>query len=187
MTQGVGTSQSHPLRAVDLGREEDLVTWNEWMMRCAKVMQHAAASSEQIDGNPVFRVTLADKRQFMVSHVFTQVARGKCSIGPERWADPAELSETSGRPVGPNGEPICDVITGYVFVGTAGDGRPTTLGVPPEMIASVECVLMLDPKQSAFGFARWTQEQNAAPVIEEVDDTPTLFDEIGARVRQMPT
>lgn len=126
-------------RTVDLGREEELVTWDEWMARSNLAMRHAVP--EAMHDRLVFRVTLGDRRRFLVRQVFTHVARGFCTIGPSRWNER---------------EAICDVITGYMLIGMAADGEPSALCVPPTFIRGLECVLMpTDEEQGSrapFGF-----------------------------------
>lgn len=160
-----------PQRLLDLGREAELITWNEWFARTASVMTQAAQQSPAIDGIPVFRITLADRRQYLVTYVFTQVARGRCEIGPSRWAAPE-----GGAPAP---APVCDVITGYILVGRDGNNRPVTVGIPPAMIASVECVLAPAEKEP-FGFARMMEsDPGSGPVVREIEDTgPGLFDHL---------
>lgn len=126
-------------RTVDLGREEELVTWNEWMERSSQVMKQAvpAESHERL----AFRLTTGDRRQFIVRQVIAHVARGKCTIGPSRWNER---------------EAICDVITGYMFAGTGDDGRPSALCIPPTYVRSIECILLPeeeeDQPKAPFGF-----------------------------------
>lgn len=154
-------------RVVDLGREDELVTWHEWMRRCEAVMRDAVAE-EQRD-HLVFRVTLVDGRAFAVAHSMTHVARGKCELVPNRWADPEAAKDSKILDV----EVICDVITGYIFVGVGEDNLPTTLGVAPSEILSVECVYV-EPEEEPepFGFAR-ALKQEGRPVIEEVEEKGT--------------
>lgn len=130
-------------RTVDLGREEELVTWDEWFKRAMEIMSQAIPKEHpQLLERLAFRVSLADGRVFAVRQVLAHVARGKCTIGPSRWNER---------------EAICDVITGYVLVGAGEDEFPSAMCVPPTMIASVECVLVPSDadeaaKPTPFGF-----------------------------------
>jgi len=112
-------------RTVDLGREEELVTWDEWFSRSMEVMRQAVPDA--LHERLAFRVSLADGRVFSVRQVVTHVARGKCTIGPSRWNDE---------------EAICDVITGYALLGAGEDSLPAALCVPATMITSIECMLV---------------------------------------------
>ncbi len=127
-------------RTVDLGREEELVTWNEWFARSMAAMKHAVPKEhhERLS----FRVALADGRVYSVRQVLAHVARGKCTIQPSRWNER---------------EAICDIITGYLFLGVGDDEVPTALCVSPLMITSVECALVSEDDASPehrtpFGF-----------------------------------
>lgn len=127
-------------RAVDLGREEQLVTWDEWFARSMSIMKQAVPEPDH--ARLAYRVTLEDTRSFGVKQVVTHVARGKCTIGPSRWNER---------------EAVCDVITGYLLLGAStDDDLPAALCVPPAEIASVECVLMpageSEDQQTPFGF-----------------------------------
>lgn len=145
-------------RTVDLGREEELVTWNEWLARTMHAMRQIIPS-EQHD-RLAFRVTLDDTRQFMVRQVLTHVARGTCTIGPSRWNER---------------EAVCDVITGYMFVGAGEDQNPSALGVSPASIASVECVLVPeqhdDEEPTPFGFYK---RDGNEPLTEQKEVIETL-------------
>ncbi len=189
---GIDTSKRVGCRHVDLGREDELVTWAEWFQRSADTLESFLASaiaqakdagadtSEQLDdhGRPfpdaarVFRVSLKDGRTFAVSAVQTHTSRGRCFPGDnDRWAQDSEGSK-----------PTCDVITGYTLVGAGPDGRPTALSVPPEHITSVEAVLVPRNAQNqalnapskdeteAFGFARFAQMRDR-PELSETDDS----------------
>lgn len=126
-------------RTVDLGREEELVTWDGWFARSMEVMREAVPKLHH--DRLAFRVALVDGRIFGVRQVMVHVARGSCSIGPSRWNER---------------EAICDVITGYVLLGAAEDGAPSTLCVSPASISSVECILIPeiedDTAATPFGF-----------------------------------
>jgi hypothetical protein len=112
-------------RTVDLGREEEFVTWQEW---CARTMTHMReVVPAELHERLAFRVTLADGRSFAVRQVLTHVVKGRCSLQASRWSD---------------AEAICDVVTGYMFMGVGDDELMTTVAVPPVDIASVECVLV---------------------------------------------
>ena len=174
------TPPIHTSRTVDLGREDEHVPWAEWFNRSSAMLEHLVKQGQAPQGPRVFRVTLADGRPFAVMSVQKHVARGKCELAPNRWTESASI--------GPGGayEPICDVITGYTLIGTAPDGRPTVLSVPPTEIASVECVVLVDVAAAAaqaqqhekdgdkpFGFAAYKQRLDA-PEVEEVEEQ-TLF------------
>lgn len=119
----LSTAISH--RTVDLGREEEFVTWQEW---CGRTMSHMRESvPAELHERLAFRVTLSDTRSFAVRQVLTHVVKGRCSLKASRWSD---------------AEAICDVITGYMFMGVGDDELMTTVAVPPDEIASVECVLV---------------------------------------------
>lgn len=126
-------------RTVDLGREEELVTWDEWFGRSIALMKEAIP--EKLHDRLAFRVGLADGRVFGVKQVLAHVARGTCTIGPSRWNDR---------------EAICDVITGYMLLGAGDDEVPSTLCISPTLIVSVECVLVPeqedDTPATPFGF-----------------------------------
>lgn len=152
-------------RVVDLGREDELVTWHEWMHRCETVMQGAVTDEQR--PNLAFRVTLMDGRAFAVAHSMTHVARGKCELAPNRWID----TDGDGKP--DQSEAICDVITGYMFIGVGEDSHPTTLSIPPTEIASVECVYVAPEEESEpFGFAR-ALKQKDRPTMGEVEEPAT--------------
>ncbi len=173
------TPNQHMSRTVDLGREDEYVSWAEWFNRSAALLDHMVKAGQAPAGPRVFRVTLQDGRPFAVMNVQKHIARGKCELVPNRW------SETPGGT-----EAICDVITGYTFVGTGSDGRPTVLSVPPIEIASVECVVMVDlagaPGEDGeegaevpFGFAAF-KKRLETPEVEEVEER-TLFSQQAAR------
>jgi hypothetical protein len=168
-------------RVVDLGREDELVTWHEWLHRCEKVMREALTEEQR--ATMMFRVTLVDGRSFRVAHSLTHMSRGKCEIGPNRWIDAEEKNgapkpgqpkggaKSTPKMTGPRGEPICDVITGYMFIGVGEDAMPTTLAVPPAEIASVECVYVKPETESEpFGFARAMMQDGERAVMEEVEE-----------------
>jgi hypothetical protein len=120
-----------------------------------------------------FRVTLRDGRPYAVFSVKTHIAHGKCGMSGD-WREAAD-GQTD----------VCDVITGYTLVGTAHDGKPVVLTVPPNEIASVECVLVQgrpgqreekDKDDVPFGFAAFTKEPRTPELTEE--DEPTLFSNI---------
>ena len=160
------TTPTPPSRQVDLGREDALVPWAVWFQRASAALTqfHALADGHK----PVFRVTLVDGRMFAVTHVQTHVSRGKCFVGTNRWGET---------------DAVCDVITGYTLAGTGPDMRPMTLVLPPDMIASVECVAVAAPSapdgedagdkkkddKEPFGFAAW-KEWTGTLQLEEVED-----------------
>lgn len=158
-------------RVVDLGREDELVTWHEWMQRCDAVMR--GALTEEQRESVVFRVTLVDGRALAVAHSLTHVAKGKCEIVPNRWVD-MELKDSAdakGAVVG--GDAICDVITGYMFVGVGEDNLPTTIAVTPTEIETVECVYVAPEEEpEPFGFARALMKKGQ-PTMGEVVEKAT--------------
>lgn len=111
-------------RTVDLGREEEFVPWRDWFGRTMGEMQQVVPASEH--RRLQFRVTLDDGRQFLIRQVLTHVVKGRCSLEKSRWNE---------------AEAVCDVITGYLFMGLDGDGIFSAISVPPRAVASVECVL----------------------------------------------
>ena len=155
-------------RSVDLGREDHLVTWGEWFGR-----SHAAMASvlpEEFRDSLLYRATLVDGRQFLVREVRSHVSRGTCTIEKTRWHER---------------DAICDVITGYLFIGHDGTGLPTTVSVLPTDIATVECVLAAIPKPAGaesepgddpdetmpFGFAAFEKRMRELPTrVEEVEE-----------------
>lgn len=148
--------QSHDIihRTVDLGREEEFITWQDWFGRAMGLMRQVLP--EEAHGNLAFRVTLTDGRQFAVRQVLTHVVRGKCTLQPSRWNEQ---------------EAVCDVITGYQFLGVGEDQFLTSLTVPPTGIESVECVLVRpggdedsesDTSKAPFGF--YKREALALPL-----------------------
>lgn len=112
-------------RTVDLGREDELVTWQEWFKRTMDQMRERV--DKECCDRLAHRVTLADGRQFAVRQITTHVVKGRCSLEETRWS---ELSA------------VCNVITGYMLYGVDDDSLMTTLAVPPAEIVSVECVLV---------------------------------------------
>ncbi len=131
-----GPSQSPIVhRIVEVGREEELVTWNEWFARTQHAMKEIlpAEKHERLQ----FRVTLVDGRQFLVRQLMTHMSRGLCTIGPSRWNER---------------EAVCDVITGYLMVGVGEDEELSAISVPPTEILTVECVLVPEEEKAPFGF-----------------------------------
>ena len=150
-------------RVVDLGREDELVTWQEWLGRAMAAMREAV--EEPMRDTLLFRITLRDGRAFAARHVLTHVSRGMCSIVPDRWVEDDNATHV-------NGTPVCEVITGYIFLGSGEDELPTALCVPPTEITSVECVLpRIENEPEPFGFAaarlRLAPDK---PALEEVDE-----------------
>lgn len=148
-------------RQIDLGREDSLVPWSAWFHRSSKALHQFHGVSE--GQKAVFRVTLIDARVFAVTHVQTHVSRGRCFVGENRFGEK---------------DAVCDVITGYTLVGSAADGRPTALVVPPEMLASVECVAVSQPdaqddskedQTRPFGFAAY-QAWDGTLKLEEIEE-----------------
>lgn len=145
-------------RTVDLGREEELVTWNEWFGRSMAAMKHAVPKAHH--DRLAFRVALADGRVFSVRQVLSHVARGKCTIQPSRWNER---------------EAICDIITGYLFIGVGDDEMPTALCVSPLTISSVECVLVSEDDaeqahRAPFGFYK-REGMDVPTERKEVEET----------------
>lgn len=134
---GNGRGADAPIvhRIVEVGREEELVTWNEWFARTQHAMKEIlpAEKHERLQ----FRVTLVDGRQFLVRQLMTHLSRGLCTIGPSRWNER---------------EAVCDVITGYLMVGVGEDAELSAISVPPTEILTVECVLVPDEERAPFGF-----------------------------------
>jgi hypothetical protein len=166
----MSTASASTSRIVDLGREDELVTWQEWLGRAMSTMQESVEENQR--DRLVFRVTLRDGRAFVAKHVLTHISRGMCSIVPDRWVEDEKATHV-------NGSPVCEVITGYMFLGTGDDALPTALCVPPVEIASVECVLptVLDEPEP-FGFAAAAQMRvRDKPSLEQVEEPSR----IGAR------
>ena len=164
-------------RLVDLGREEARVPWAQWFNRASQGMDLFVEQGIMPALPRAFRVTLRDGRPYAVFSVKTHIARGKCPAHG-RWSEPSK--ET-------NAADICDVITGYSLVGTAHDGRPVVLTVPPDEIASVECVLIQghpgqitkeegDEDEIPFGFAAFARRDDR-PQLDEVEES-TLFSSV---------
>ena len=149
-------------RIVDLGREDELVTWQEWLGRAMSTMREAVEEPDH--DKLVFRITLHDGRAFAAKHVLTHVSRGMCSVVPERWVEDEDATHVKGQPV-------CEVITGYMFLGSGEDELPTALCVPPTEIASVECVLpeTVDEPEP-FGFAAARLRLDAKTSMEEIEE-----------------
>ncbi len=179
----VPTSTSVPARQrerrlVDLGREEARVPWAEWFNRASAGMDVFVEQGIMPAMARAFRVTLRDGRPYAVFSVKTHIARGKCAAGGH-WSEP-NAATTPGD--------VCDVITGYSLVGTAHDGRPVVLTVPPDEIASVECVLVqghpgqATPDEAAsdeevpFGFAAFAKREER-PQLQEEEEL-TLFSSV---------
>ena len=112
-------------RTVDLGREDELVTWQDWFARTMDQMSERVG--EECCERLAHRVTLADGRQFAVRQITTHVVKGRCSMEKTRWSDHFAT---------------CNVITGYMFYGVDDDSLMTTIAVPPAEIVSIECVLV---------------------------------------------
>lgn len=144
-------------RAIDLGREDQLVPWRDWFVRAMQAMLPLIPEDRR--DNVAFRVVLKDKRVLIVRGVSTHVSRGRCFIGENRWGERDQ---------------ICDVITGYVLLGHGTDWTPTVACVPPDLIASVECVVAEDTgEREPFGFAsyHWRKGQPQIDEVEEVQET----------------
>ena len=183
-------------RSIDLGREDQLVPWSEWFKRAAESMEQVLAnlpgatpSAEDAPKMPrwVFRVTLIDGRTYAVHTVSTHLSRGRCFLGDNRWdigPTKHDVTESAGKvaSVINAGSPICDVITGYTLMGNGEDGLPMVLNIPPQMIASVEGVVLprlslkpgadkKDDDREPFGFARWAAKQaEGDPELDEVEE-----------------
>ncbi|MBL8745083.1 MAG: hypothetical protein JNK58_01865 [Phycisphaerae bacterium] len=153
-------------RTVDLGREEELVTWDEWFGRSIALMKEAIP--DKFHDRLAFRVGLADGRSFGVKQVIAHVARGACTIGPSRWNDR---------------EAVCDVVTGYMLMGAGEDEIPSALCVSPVLIISVECVLAPEPEEdsSATPFGFYKREGIDVPVErKEVEEKFTYVNAEGS-------
>ncbi|HBS28249.1 MAG TPA: hypothetical protein DEB06_02085 [Phycisphaerales bacterium] len=148
-------------RTVDLGREEEFITWQDWFGRAMAHMREVLPP--EAHASLAFRVTLADGRQFAVRQVLTHVVRGRCTLQPSRWNEH---------------EAVCDVITGYQFLGVGEDERLTSLVVPPVAIESVECVLVAgegepsdEPDETRTPFGFYKREALEKPVEQrEVEE-----------------
>lgn len=150
-------------RAIDLGREDELVPWRDWFVRAMSAMLPLVPEERRED--VAFRVVLTDKRVLIVRGVSTHVSRGRCFVGENRWGER---------------DPICDVITGYVLLGHGADMTPTVACVPPTMISTVECVIAPGgADREPFGFAsyHWRQGRPRIDEVEEVQET--LFGQLG--------
>ncbi|GAB4551234.1 MAG: hypothetical protein Tsb0013_13250 [Phycisphaerales bacterium] len=165
------------LRTVDLGREQHLVTWQEWFGRTAQLM--AMSVSEEQRQHLHFRVTLETGQVFAIRRVMTHVAKGACYPDRSRWsaaeiAGAATLPTAAGSTKVVGSKAVCNVITGYMLQGYGPDMKPTTLSVTPCQIASVECVLS-EPQHSGepFGFAAF-HHMKETPEMEEVEETVPL-------------
>ena len=130
-------------RTVDLGREEELISWQEWFARTMAQMK--GVTPDEHHERLAFRVTLADGRQFAVRQVTTHVVKGQCSMEKTRWSD--HLA-------------VCNVITGYMLFGMDDDALATTVAVPPAEIASVECVLVPTDEEEAEEESEAKQHSN---------------------------
>ncbi len=149
-------------RTVDLGREDELVTWQEWLGRAMSTMREAVQEADQ--DKLVFRITLRDGRAFAAKHVLTHISRGMCTLVPDRWVEDDSATHVQGQPV-------CEVITGYMFLGSGEDELPTALCVPPLEITSVECVLpQTVDEPEPFGFAAARLRLDNKTSMEEVDE-----------------
>jgi hypothetical protein len=154
------------LRTVDLGREDHLVTWQEWFARAAEVMTKAVEPEHQ--DHLLFRVRLKSGAEYMVQNVMTHVAKGACYPDSARWSSQAIEDDESGS------KAVCNVITGYMMMGQGRDNRPMTVSVTPCQIASVECVLVEPRKEpEPFGFAA-ALHTKGRPRLEEVEETNQL-------------
>jgi len=147
---------------VDLGREDELVTWQEWLSRSMAAMREAIPQSDH--ERLIFRITLHDGRAFAASNVLTHVSRGMCTLVPNRWVEDEHAAAAQGSA-------ICEVITGYIFLGSGDDELASALCVPPTEIASVECVLTkADPEPESFGFSAAKLRADHTPALQEVDE-----------------
>ncbi len=149
-------------RVVDLGREDELVTWQEWLGRSMEAMREAIPESDH--DRLIFRITLHSGRAFAAKNVLTHVSRGMCTLVPERWVEDEQATTVRGMP-------ICEVITGYIFLGSGDDELASALCVPPTEIASVECVLTeSQPGPESFGFAAARMHIPAHPAMQEIEE-----------------
>ena len=130
---------------IDLGRQGEFITWNEWIGRSGEAAHEALPDDERDRLRLV--VTLKDGRRMRVHS--TQV----------HAHDPGEESPVA-------------VITGYVFVGHyAGDMEGESvisLAVTPAMIATVEWVELPEEENKRFGFA--AAHQKPGDKTNEIQD-----------------
>jgi len=173
MTSLPARRRERPL--VDLGREHARVPWMEWFRRASEGMDVFVEQGVMPELPRAFRVTLRDGRPYAVFSVKTHIAHGKCGVSGD-WRE-AAIGQAD----------VCDVITGYTLVGTAHDGRPVVLTVPPQEIASVECVLVQahpgqreekDKDDVPFGFAAFVKEPRTPELTEE--EEWTLFSSVAS-------
>jgi len=132
---------------IDLGRQGELITWNEWIGRAGEAarrhLDEAARDALRLI------VTLRDGRRICVSH--TEV----------HAHDPGEDSPMAA-------------ITGYVFLGhylnTPHTERVVSIAVPPYAIASVEWNELPEEKDAdkTFGFA--AAHQKPGDTTDEIQD-----------------
>lgn len=148
-------------RTVDLGREEEFVTWQEW---CARTMTHMRqVVPAEHHARLTFRITLVDGREFGARQVLTHVVRGLCSLEESRWSE---------------AEAVCDVITGYLFIGVGADGLLSTLAVPPAAIHSVETVMIPEFESESqdmptpFGFYKREGGVDVPTEQREIEERP---------------
>ncbi|MFG0275735.1 MAG: hypothetical protein ACF8QF_11830 [Phycisphaerales bacterium] len=130
---------------IDLGRQGDFITWNEWIGRSGEAAHKALPEQERDRLRLV--VTLKDGRRMRVH-------------------------STEVHAHDPGAESPVAVITGYVFVGHyAGDFEGESvisLAVPPGMIASVEWVELPEEEDKRFGFA--AAHQKPGDKLPEIQD-----------------
>jgi hypothetical protein len=173
------TNPTHPAnddkavvtRRVDLGREDELVTWAEWFQRSSEALDAFILSQQQ-----AHQKVLAERASGDASGDgdgesgdgnandagVDDSGSGNGSGVPSGLTKVFRVTLADGRPfaitavhthmnrgrcfVGTDrwGEvdKVCDVISGYTMIGAGPDHRPTAISVPPSMIASVECVLV---------------------------------------------
>lgn len=143
-------------RNVDLGREEEFVTWNEWFARAMAGMVEVLPKADH--ARLQFRVTLVDGRQLIVRQVLSHVVRGRCTLQESRWSE---------------AEAICDVITGYLLLGVGEDDNFAAVALPPREIMSVECVLAPQDENEAaptpFGFYK-REGLHMPPLRREIEE-----------------
>jgi len=140
---------AHHSRAVDLGREEELITWSDWFARSMDAMFSVIEKKER--DRLVFRVTLRDGRSFLVTQAHSHMVRGRCTLEKSRWSQQGA---------------VCDIITGYLLIGIGEDELLTAVCVPPREIASVECVLAPQEDESPAPFGFYKREGLRLPATQ---------------------
>ena len=148
-------------RRFDLGRETEMVTWDEWIRRARKSAKRSLSENEHEHLRLI--VTLRDGRRF-------RAARTEChtqTISGEEDGKPVEYT----------------AVTGYVFLGHyEGDKdneRLVAIVVQPALIASVEWMEIPVEEERTFGFAALLERARG---YEEIQDTsPAMAAGVGKR------